>query len=72
MMLAACSAPKGETVLRLGHDQTDGHPYDLAAERVCVREGRIGATAVLRRAYGTRLRKQVQFPTVTFQIRVTA
>lgn len=30
---AACTGDSGGTVLRLGHDQTDGHPYDLAAER---------------------------------------
>jgi tripartite ATP-independent transporter DctP family solute receptor len=48
MMLAACSAPKGETVLRLGHDQTDGHPYDLAAERFAegVEEATAGAVRV--------------------------
>lgn len=30
---AGCAGDSGGTVLRLGHDQTDGHPYDLAAER---------------------------------------
>lgn len=30
---AACGGDAGQSVLRLGHDQTDGHPYDLAAAR---------------------------------------
>lgn len=30
---AGCGGGAGESILRLGHDQTDGHPYDLAAER---------------------------------------
>lgn len=30
---AGCGGGASESVLRLGHDQTDGHPYDLAAER---------------------------------------
>lgn len=30
---AGCAGDGGGSVLRLGHDQTDGHPYDLAAER---------------------------------------
>lgn len=32
MVLAACATDRGGYDLRLGHDQTDGHPYDLAVD----------------------------------------
>jgi tripartite ATP-independent transporter DctP family solute receptor len=31
--IAACDRAPRHRILRLGHDQPDGHPYDLAAER---------------------------------------
>jgi len=33
LALVACEREQGTIALRLGHDQTDGHPYDLAADR---------------------------------------
>jgi tripartite ATP-independent transporter DctP family solute receptor len=46
--LSACSGRDGGTVLRLGHDQPDGHPYDLAVERFAagVREATGGELAI--------------------------
>lgn len=44
----ACGGGEGSYELRLGHDQTDGHPYDLAAKRFAdgVMEATQGAVEV--------------------------
>ena len=47
-LMVACGSEGGTYDLRLGHDQTDGHPYDLAAERFAegVREATEGAVEI--------------------------
>lgn len=46
---AGCGGSGADVVLRLGHDQTDGHPYDLGAERFAdgVSEATDGAVRVV-------------------------
>jgi tripartite ATP-independent transporter DctP family solute receptor len=45
----SCGGDTGGASLRLGHDQTDGHPYDLAAERFArgVEEATDGAVRIV-------------------------
>jgi tripartite ATP-independent transporter DctP family solute receptor len=37
LLAASCSKGDGSVELRLGHDQTDGHPYDVAADSFAAR-----------------------------------
>ncbi len=47
-VMAACGSDGAIRELRLGHDQTDGHPYDLAADRFAagVEEATAGAVKI--------------------------
>jgi tripartite ATP-independent transporter DctP family solute receptor len=48
LLSAACARDADTFELKLGHDQTDGHPYDLAAERFAkgVAEATSGAVTI--------------------------
>jgi tripartite ATP-independent transporter DctP family solute receptor len=47
--VAACGAGSGGFALRLGHDQVDGHPYDVAADTFAARVTRAtGGTITIR------------------------
>lgn len=48
---AACANDGGQIRLRLGHDQTDGHPYDVAADSFAARVARATSNAVTIRVF---------------------
>jgi TRAP-type transport system periplasmic protein len=48
---AACAVDGGGTTLRLGHDQVDGHPYDIAADTFAARVARATNGAVTIRVF---------------------
>jgi tripartite ATP-independent transporter DctP family solute receptor len=51
VLLAACGGDSGSYDLRLGHDQVDGHPYDLAVDSFAARIGRATRSAVTIRVF---------------------
>ena len=46
ILMVSCSKGGGQFELKLGHDQTDGHPYDLAADSLAARVERATGGAV--------------------------
>jgi len=51
LVAAACAKDGAEFELRLGHDQTDGHPYDAAADSFAARVARATGGAVQIRVF---------------------
>lgn len=51
LLLSACAKDGAEARLRLAHDQTDGHPYDVAADSFAARVARETGGAVQIRVF---------------------